>query len=203
MTRRGWAYLVGCFVFGALVEVMKARGSWAFDARAELGNLSAPWLLVGLFAGMLARRVGRGAAAGLVATYAALLGFYLAETVMFAGQLGDHGGLVGDTAWVFRAGLVWFVFGTLSGPVMGAVGGWLSRRPIAVWALAGLLLVGEPLVLLAFANRPLPLPRPLNLDWSFEWTAIYAVEVLAGLALIGATLALRRRPPIDRPRAPR
>jgi hypothetical protein len=60
-------------------------------ARKVLGNLSAPcsapWVLLGFIAGSRFTRVGRGLVAGVGATPAAFLGFYVAEAAVL--DLGD------------------------------------------------------------------------------------------------------------------
>ncbi|HET8604032.1 MAG TPA: hypothetical protein VFM09_08905 [Marmoricola sp.] len=47
------------------------------------------------------------------------------------------------------------------------------------------LLAGEPLVLAAVGNHTLPLPAPLNLNWSFTWTVVYVGEATLGVLLLG------------------
>jgi len=180
-----------CFAFGALAELFKARGSWAFDLRSELGNLSAPWLVLPLLPALRSRSVLRGAATGLAATLCALAGFYVMETLLFLPAFEEQGGLLARLVWVFRGGLIWFALGLISGPVMGALGSVLGRRRSWVAPVVGALLVGEPLVLSIFGDRRIPLPPPLYLDWHFEWTVVHLLEVALGAALIVAFLARR------------
>jgi len=183
--------LAACFAFGALAELFKARGAWAFDLRSELGNLSAPWLVLALLPALRQRSVWRGALTGWAATLCALAGFYVVETLLFLPAFEEQGGLLAKFVWVFRAGLVWFVLGLVSGPVMGALGSILGRHRGWVTPVVGALLIGEPLVLSVFGDRRIPLPFPLYLDWHFVWTAVYVLEAFLGAALIGMFLARR------------
>ncbi|MGH3497096.1 MAG: hypothetical protein ACRDP1_06505 [Nocardioidaceae bacterium] len=191
MTMRRFGWLVGSLVFGAAVELMKARGSWASDVRGELGNLSTPWLLLGFLSSLGTPTIRAGAVRGLVATLAALVAFYATETLLFVPQLGNHGGLLGDFAWVFRAGLLWLVFGLVAGPVMGVIGAYVGNRH-RYWTvpICGLLLIGEPLVLSIVGNRRIPLPSS-SLNWSFQWTNVAVAELVVGAMVIGGFLAWR------------
>jgi hypothetical protein len=180
-----------CFAFGALAELYKARGSWAFDLRSELGNLSAPWLVLALIPALRSRSVLRGAATGLAATLCALAGFYVMETLLFLPAFDQQGSLFARFVWVLRGGLIWFALGLVSGPVMGALGSVLGRHRAWVAPVVGGFLVGEPLVLSVFADRRIPLPAPLYLDWHFGWTAVYALEVCLGMVLIAGFLVSR------------
>lgn len=191
MPWRRTATFAACFAFGALAELFKARGSWAFDLRSELGNLSAPWLVLALLPALRSRSVLRGAATGLAATLCALAGFYVMETLLFLPAFEEQGGLLARLVWVFRGGLIWFVLGLASGPVMGALGSVLGRRRAWVAPVVGILLLGEPLVLSVFGGRRIPLPPPLYLSWNFAWTTVYVLEVALGAVIIGAFLARR------------
>lgn len=179
-------------LFGAAVELVKADQGWAFGVRSDAGNLSAPWLLVALVVGFGAPTVLRGALGGLVATESALVGFYVAEAMVFAGHLGASGPL-GDLAIMLRAGLVFFVLGALSGPLTGAMGAWLGQRH-RTWMLpvAGALLAGEPLVAQLVAGHPL-LPAPLYLALAGGWSMVSVIEIATGAGILLAGLLLARR----------
>lgn len=191
VTWRRVGTFAACFAFGALAELFKARGSWAFDLRSELGNLSAPWLVLALLPALRSRSVLRGAATGLAATLCALAGFYVMETLLFLPAFEQQGSLLAKLVWVFRAGLIWFVLGLVSGPVMGALGSVLGRHRAWVAPVVGAFLVGEPLVLTVFAGHRIPLPPPLYLNWHFAWTLVYLLEVALGAAIIVAFLVRR------------
>jgi hypothetical protein len=63
--------------FGGLLSLAKGSGE---GLRLQMGNLSAPWLLAAFFAGSRYRRIGLAAAAGVLATFAALSGFYAQQS---------------------------------------------------------------------------------------------------------------------------
>src|SRR5437870_952742 len=76
--------VIGAFAFGVVAAAIKGpNGGVAAVAvlRTNLGNLSAPWLLVGFVAGTITPKPLRGAALGLLATMVALVGFYLLNAV--------------------------------------------------------------------------------------------------------------------------
>ena len=185
---------VACFAFGAAAELFKARGAWAYDLRSELGNLSAPWLVLALLPALRSKSLWRGALTGWTATLCGLAGFYVTETLLFLPAFEEQGDLLSKLAWVFHSGLIWFALGLVSGPVMGALGSVLARHRTWVTPVVGALLVGEPLVLSVFGGRRIPLPPPLYLNWNFDWTAVYLLEVVLGAALIGAFLVRRPWP---------
>ncbi|WP_250030932.1 DUF6518 family protein [Paractinoplanes maris] len=154
--------------------------------RDTIGNLSTPWLLVALAAGMHTRSLPRGAALGLAATVTALLGFYLVVAVT-----ADDGHL----EQVLRLNRRWLYSGLLSGPVLGAFGAWLNRRftnlPMAVTVVTGLLLVLEPVAIVS--ARIVPGWREV-IHWHLA-PGVYVAEAVLGLlvlALAGRRLAGRR-----------
>jgi hypothetical protein len=118
--------------------------------RNEVGNLSAPWLLVPFFAaaGVRAGRLVVGAAVGLLATVAALCAFYIANA--FVLDLGPHTVLESmRLTFVTR----WFLAALVSGPLAGALGAAWRRRGLSHAGLAmTALLMAEP-VFWALANR--------------------------------------------------
>jgi hypothetical protein len=140
--RRLVVILLAAFAFGLVSAWIKGNGPGVRDA---LGNASAPWLLLPFLGGAAARarNVAVAALAGLAATLAALMGFYLAES--FVLQLGPHPWLT-DLALTMRASVYWLARACLSGPVFGAIGFWWQRRrslvPLAVMAA---MFVLEPL----------------------------------------------------------
>src|ERR1700712_466214 len=87
--------------------------------RDDVGNLSAPWLLIPFFAAAVAGRRSYGAAlVGLAASSAALISFYVANA--FVLDLGRHS-VITDIRLAFVAR--WFFWGLVSGPIFGALGG--------------------------------------------------------------------------------
>jgi Family of unknown function (DUF6518) len=128
--------------FGAVMAWIKGNGAGVSDA---VGNISAVWLALPFAAGSAAgsRRIAAGALCGLVATLAALTGFYFAES--FVLDLGQHSWLtdlsltMGTTVYYAERGLV-------TGPVFGALGlWWRQRRSVAAAALIAAVFVLEPL----------------------------------------------------------
>jgi hypothetical protein len=59
-------------LFGVAAGLFKGN---EIGLRAEIGNLSAPWLLVAFLPALSAGSVARGGATGLASTLLALLGF--------------------------------------------------------------------------------------------------------------------------------
>lgn len=138
--------VVAAGAFGAAMSVLKGND---VGVRDDIGNLSAPWLLVPFFAGAaVQRRELAGAAAGLAATVAALVAFYVANA--FVLDLGPHS-LVSDLRLTVGATGYWLPRGLVSGPVFGALGGlWRERGyPIMLGVAVLLLLDVEPLLWVA------------------------------------------------------
>jgi MYXO-CTERM domain-containing protein len=187
--RRTLAALLAAAAFGLLAGAFKGNET---GLRGEIGNLSAPWLLVAALPASSCRTLVRGAVTGLVSTMVALAGFYAALTVVLAGHLGG-GGFLRELAVEAEANRIYFLAGAVTGPVLGAVGAWVGRRhPSAVWLLVGLLLAGEIVGVALLQGRQLA-PPPLYFVWGVtDWTP-YVGEALVGLAIIVAALGRRRR----------
>lgn len=175
--RRLLAVLAAALVFGTVAAVIKGDHD---GVRDTIGNLSTPWLLVALAAGLHTRSLPRGALLGVLATVTALLGFYLVVAITADG---------GHLEEVLRHNRRWLFSGLLSGPVLGAFGAWLQRRasdvPFAVTAVTGLLLILEPVVI--YAAPVVPGWREV-IHWHLT-PAIYLAEALLGCLV----LALARR----------
>lgn len=165
-----------------------AKGDSA-GLRGGFGNLSAPWLLIGLAAGFAAATLRRSAAAGLLVTVTALLGFYVALTVVLGGHLGG-GGFPHELAKEFGANRIWFPFAVVSGPLMGVLGGLLRRRPGGVPVAVGALLAMEVLVVAAVRGHQL-LPRPIGFSWGVSDWRPYLIECALGVALLAGGLLKR------------
>jgi hypothetical protein len=207
-TTRVGLTLAGALAFGLFAAWAKDQGAHDVrgltEVRAYVGNLSTPWLLVAFAAGTQAGRLGSGALLGLAATMTALAGFYLFSTVVV--DLGGHG-FAGDLRLELSANRGYFEGGLLSGPVFGALGAWWQqRRSYRASAVAGVLLMAEPLVLLALArafpggastDNGLPMLTRLIPGWGLPLSsgatalAVYGAEFAVGLALLAVPFALR------------
>jgi Family of unknown function (DUF6518) len=191
------------FAFGvvaALVEGKSGGDGALWELRNSLGNLSTPYLVIAFIAGTTYARIGAGALAGLAATLSALLGYYLVSAAV-----------VGELA-VFSSNRGYFQGGVLAGVAFGALGAWWGqRRELSASIVAGVLLMAEPLVLLALgAVGPDAEGGPVLLRIVSGWgltlergtipLAVHAVEFLVGLAVVVAVLATRHsRAPAPQP----
>lgn len=169
--------------------------------------MDSPWLLVGLLAGATCSSVRRGALLGLVATVVALTGFY----VLTGAVLDLDGESFARSALLWAsANRVYFAGGLISGLLCGAAGAWWrARRTMAsrsttrvVVGVTGLLLLGEPLVLLMLGllypdgrveieHGPALVRQLLSLPGSWALTgrspvtqAVYATEAIIGALLL-------------------
>jgi hypothetical protein len=136
--------LSAALVFGVVMSVIKGNGA---GTRSDVGNLSAPWLLVPFLAAAIAargRHIAAGVVIGTVASMAALVGFYVANSVVL--DLGPHP-WTRDLQLAIDGGQRWFELGLVSGPVLGAIGGlWSRTRSRALGVAVCALLVAEPAV---------------------------------------------------------
>jgi hypothetical protein len=228
--RRALLVLVAAATFGLLAAWVKDEGgdglTTASHVRAAIGNLSSPWLLVGLLAGAAGTGVGGGALIGLAATMAALTGFY-ALTGAVIGLDGQH--FPRSALLWMSANRVYYAAGVASGLVCGAVGGWWRARhgwrtspARTASVLVGSLLVAEPLVLvgmgLLFPHGAVqadhaPAPARLLLSLLGSWTltsshppvqlAVYAGEAATGLILLLVDRVRGRRTPSPAANRPR
>jgi hypothetical protein len=200
--------LVGAFAFGLFAAWAKGQNTDALTLlsrlRADLGNLSTPWLLVPFAAGVVVPHRWGSAVAGLAATVAALVGFYLLTTLVI--DLGGHGFLA-DFRKELMANRYYLEAGIVTGPLFGALGGWWKRSSRLPWLLlVGILLIAEPLALFGMdalgaigittASR---LPGPLRLlpGWQLSLNsgavtlAVYGGEVIVGAVLLAVALVPR------------
>ena len=205
--RRLVTVLVGAFAFGVVAALLKGQSgdgrALVSQVRSELGNLSAPWVLIAWVAGTRTDRIWRGALLGLAATLVALVGFYVVSGIVE--EMGND--VVSSSLRWISANRVYFEAGIVSGPVFGAFGAWWARRrsPSAL-VVVGLLLLGEPLVLwvtgAVFPNGVLSpltgLPLVVRIvpgfglgDAGAASIAVHVAEVVAGAAAVVAGL---RRP---------
>lgn len=184
------AALLLAVAFGVVAGAVKGDSA---GLRSDIGNLSAPWLLVGLLPAARSRTLGRGAAMGLACSLAALLGFYATLTIVLSGHLGG-GGYVRELGVELRANRIYLLSGLVSGPVCGAIGAWVSRRrPAWLWMLTGCLLAGE-VVAVALAGGVVLLPHPMYFSWGVNDWGPYIVEAVIGVVIaVGAAWSLRAR----------
>lgn len=157
-----------------------------------VGNISTPWLLIALLPGWRARSALKGAAVGVAATVVALVGFYVALTFTMRGHLGNENGrsLLHLIWFVTTSNKIWFEAGLVSGPVFGAIGGWLGRtgRRKSLVMLAAALLVVEP-GLMFFGSAILGAAGQAAPDERRP----YLVEALIGAVVAACALRLPRR----------
>lgn len=163
-----WLVLAGCFLFGFLMALFKGS---AYNLRDELGNLSAPWVLLAFWSSALTAgggRILRGLLLGTVGVGLAFVGFYaLGETLVFHISI-LHG--LADGVWWSRTGLV-------AGPVFGALGALEGRsRRGRLWFMMAALFILEPFAWIGYwtvavGNRPVG---------HMEFMA-YAIEVAVGI----------------------
>jgi hypothetical protein len=200
--------LVGAFAFGLFAAWAKGQNTDALTLlsrlRADLGNLSTPWLLVPFAAGVVVPHRWGSAVAGLAATMAALVGFYLLTTLVI--DLGGHGFLA-DFRKELMANRYYLEAGIVTGPLFGALGGWWKRSSRLSWLLlVGILLIAEPLALFGMdalgaigITTASHLPGPLRLlpGWQLSLNsggvtlAIYGGEFLVGAVLLAVALVPR------------
>ncbi|MCA1840065.1 MAG: DUF6518 family protein [Actinobacteria bacterium] len=208
--KRVFLVVAAAFAFGLVAAWAKGQNTDAESAishaRAIIGNLSTPWLVLAFVAGAQSRRVFRGALLGLATTMVALAGFYVLTTMVI--NLTAHG-WIDELRREFMANRVYFQGGLLSGPLFGALGAWWNaRRTLEKSFVVGVLLVGEPLVLagigMVFPGGVLTsvhIPGLIRVipGWSFSQTtdvvtiAIYSIEFATGVALLVYALWRHRR----------
>ncbi len=176
------AIVVGLVFGGAdnYLGSLDARGLWT----VSLSLLSAPWLLLPFVFGCSQLLPKRAAAAGLVATLAALLGYFL----MILGPLegGRWSMNLHEIDGLWRSNVENVLGGFVTGPLYGLLGQmWRARRAwISAVLVAGALCL-EP-VALSLAGRRY-----------YGDSVVWPFEVACGIALAGyfllAGVAFRRR----------
>lgn len=185
--RRLATIVILALCFGVALSVVKGNGG---GVRAAIGNTSAPWLLLAFFAGAYGRgrRAGPGAAVGLLATFTALAGFYIADTQVL--DLGPHT-LPVDLRLTIEAGREYFVLALVSGPTLGALGAlWQRQRSVLLGVSVTALLILEPLAWLLYEHS-----SPAHFT---TYPTVWLVEVAVGVvacALVGTRLRPHGRQP--------
>ncbi len=176
--RRLLLIVLAAAVFGAAMSIIKGNG---VGIRDDIGNLSAPWLLLPFFAGAAVRGGRRaGAAAGLAATLAALIGFYVANA--FVLDLGPHS-LRNDLRLTVGGSGYWLLRGFVSGPVLGALGALWRRRGYSTLGVAVILLLDAEPLFWAVAHRTGGVA-------SFDFHPSLAVSLGEALVGLGACVCL-------------
>lgn len=163
--------------------------------RASIGNVSAPWLFVAIIPAWWAGSSARGALLGATTTLVALVGFYIGLTATMYGHLGTTHGLISSFSLVLSANRIWFAAGLLSGPLGGALAGYLGarRRPAWLGVLLGALMVGEVALVAVLQNLTLPIVR---IGWGAWDPRVYLPEARLGaltIAVVVAERAIRAR----------
>ena len=152
--------------YGAGTQFLGARTTWGWAWQ----ELSAPWLMVPFLAGWAQSRRRPAVIAGLLATYAALAGYFFMTLGPVEGATLDANGVV----HLVKSQALWEVGGLLSGPAFG----WLGWR----WRTSRYLL-GPVSVVGAFLLEPL--------DGQAHLPPVTAGEVAAGIALAVSLLIVR------------
>lgn len=186
--RRAATALLLAATFGAVVGLFKGVDpGW----RADVGNLSAPWLLVAFLPALRCRTTMRGALTGLVSTLVALTAFYAVLAVLLAGHLGG-GGYASEYLVEAEANRIYFLAGMVTGPLLGAAGAWIGRHHrAATWMVVGGLLSGEILAVALTSGHRLA-PPPLYFEWGVDDWRPYIAESALGLTIMLAALWQRR-----------
>src|SRR5436309_1326663 len=121
--RRIATVILGALAFGAFAAWAKGPGTDGVQTmsqlRADLGNLSTPWLLVACLAGAQCARPRAGALLGLMATVVALTSFYIVTTLFV--DLGGSG-FLDNLRLELSANRAYFQGGLVTGPIFGALG---------------------------------------------------------------------------------
>jgi hypothetical protein len=164
--------------FGAVMSVLKGNDA---GIRDDIGNLSAPWLLLPFFAGAAMQSRERAAAvAGLAATIVALLAFYVANA--FVLDLGPHS-FVTDLRLTIGATGYWVPRGLLTGPVFGALGGLWRRHGYPTLGVGMILLLDAEPVFWAAIHR-------MGGVASFDFQPSFAASVIEAIVGLGAAVCL-------------
>jgi hypothetical protein len=175
--RKPVGLLAGALALGVVMSLLKGTGG---GARLQAGNISAPWLAIALVAGALYQRPSRAAGAGLLATLAALVGFYAQQSPL--ADL-DRGSLrfLSNPPQMYRF-IVTPHVGVGTGLVFGAFGSaWAVRRSRRAAAAIALCFVLEPF---AWATFEVAVGRHIFPHTWWLWLSELAVGVMALPALL-------------------
>lgn len=180
--------LMVAVALGMLMSLLKGTGA---GARDQLGNLSAPWLAVGFLGGACCRRTSRGAVAGVVATLAALAGFYAQQSPLAGFSSASLAFLAHPRQmydFIVVPHRIVFIGGIASGLLFGTLGGvWTARQTkLAAGAIAALLIC-EPFVWLASGQA-------LGGSDAARYAWIWVAEIVVGCGAAVAIMPSRRHP---------
>lgn len=199
--------LTAAFAFGAADQYLGALSS---PAPTEVSGMSAAWLLVPFLAGAWQAGPRRAAAAGLAATWLAVLGY----VVMIVSPMeGTHpgprpAGLPAYASWTqltphlvlaaLASQRAWLAGGLIAGPLYGWLGyRWHARRAMAAALLAALPVALEPAARWLCSHSGLARLSGLASGWPGSGPAVLAefAEIALGVALTGlvVTAMLRAR----------
>jgi hypothetical protein len=166
------------FAFGALDQYLGSLislGPWT----ASVSGLSAPWLVLPFVAGWTQTRPRRAMLIGLVATSAALLGYFAMTVSPFeAVPVSRFGSAFVAMA---EANRLWIAGGLVTAPLYGLLGQrWRVERSWAAAALVAGCVCLEPSARWAAGRLP-------------QSSAVWLAEVAAGLCLAGYFLVVWHR----------
>lgn len=154
--------------------------------RDVIGNLSAPWIVLPFIAGTRVRRPWHGALVGVIATMAALLGFYVAEAAIL--DLGVHPWYE-DLRLTAGSINVYEKCGVFTGAAYGAFGAlWAARqRSLAAFAVV-LAFLAEPFIVYLLQRSGI---------WGggilLDYPGVWLCEVAIGVGLATAFTVRYRR----------
>jgi hypothetical protein len=181
-TRQLVLVVLGAVVFGVAMAVLKGNGS---GIREEIGNLSAPWLLVPFVASAAVGDglISRSVLVGIFSSLLALIGFYFANSIVL--QLGPHPWF--EDVWLaISGGRRWYELALVSGPLFGAVGGlWRRSHQRVFGACVFALLICEPIAQWALKNKSVG-----GFSVSAPNPAVWLGETVVGLAACAAIVIL-------------
>lgn len=175
-------------MFGVAMSVIKGNDA---GVRSDIGNLSAPWLLLPFLAAAVAargRHITNGVVIGTAASMLALAGFYVANS--FVLDLGPHP-WTRDLQLAVQGGQRWFALGLISGPVLGAIGDlWRRTQSRALGVAVCALLIAEPAFEWLMHNRSIAF-----FAFSTSNAGVWVGEAVVGVvACAAAARASRPRP---------
>jgi hypothetical protein len=191
--RRWWVLLALSALAGALLGLfMSSLPAQSDSGMFWFGNFSAPWAVLAFGAGWAQRSRLWAAIGGAVAEVAIVVGFY---GQFLVGPFADPRKLLGPAAypghlqfietavanWLSFAG-PWLVLAIGAGVVYGVLGRWWGQsRSIVAGVAIALPFFVEPFTWRVYDGF---LKGPL---------AVWAVEIAAGIAVLGWVLLTRRR----------
>lgn len=166
-----------------------------------IGNLAAPYLVIGLLAGAwTGRKAGSAAIVGALSVMATVAGFYNLPRIVAAAQQvpsdTSRASAIFDALgrWLslmLWSSAPWLTIGLIIGAVMGLLGHrWAKRRSLIGWYVTGAALAVEPFV---YASD---LSARLAISWPYGMTphnmSIWGTEFVIGLGVLAATYHAHR-----------